>query len=541
MAGAARQPNRTNGVDVTSQFSVNGALLNTSAPVGADAMEEAPASPAVERARDYPWRDSGWLDRRLRDQPAVSPVAIYRIFPSAWRVDDRGQPLSWSALAKQLVPYAADLGFTHVELLGFDPELCTQTTARTVENKHLCAETGSTPGNTCAVTDHTFAEFVDQCHEGGLGVILDWPLLGQNERRVKEVEGRGVEDKEIEHSAIEDIRVNALEELLPRIASYLDVFHLDGLRLELHPQLEPAGTGDTGRRDKLVQTLQNLVHSLTERFPTVMVLLENGLIDLGLDLPSSKRLLTWNTVWCENILAYLSEEPDIRADRHQNLVQGLNQAFDGNFVLPLADGRSSQGLSSWLERMPGDRWQRFANLRACLGFMCAHPGKKLLGMGTEFAQGRGWRYDARLDWELFSDPCNSGVFRLVADLNRLYVTEPALHLRDWGKDGFAWVVGDDTENSVVAFLRYGDEGMAPLLAVVNFKPVVHHAYRLGVPAMGVWRELINSDSKFYGGSNVGNASGVRAENIPSHGYPASLNLTIPPLGTLLLRQGDWPA
>lgn len=503
---------------MTSQFSVNGALLNTSSQVGADAMDEAPASPPLEYARDYQWRDDAWLDRRLRDRPAVSPVAIYRIYPSAWRVDDHGEPLSWSALAKQLVPYAADLGFTHVELLGFNPEPCPQTTAPTVENKHSCAETGGTPGNTCAVTDHTFSEFVDQCHEGGLGVILDWPLLGQKESRI-----------------------NALAELLPLIASYVDVFHLDGLRLELHPQLDPAGSDDADRRETLVQTLQNLVLSLTERFPTVMVLLENGLIDLGLDLPSSKRLLTWNTVWCENLLAYLSEEPEIRAGHHQNLVQGLNHAFDGNFVLPLADGRSSQGLSSWLERMPGDRWQRFANLRACLGFMCAHPGKKMLGMGTEFAQGRGWRYDARLDWELFSDPCNSGVFRLVADLNRLYVTEPALHLRDWSNDGFAWVVGDDTENSVVAFLRYGDEGMAPLLAVVNFKPVVHHAYRLGVPAMGVWRELINSDSKFYGGSNVGNASGVRAENIPSHGYPASLNLTIPPLGTLLLRQGDWPA
>lgn len=468
---------------MTSQFLLKTPALSSGEPVPnhVNVLADDPVPPEDSPA-DYLWQDKVWMRRRAEEQSASSPMAIYRLFPAAWRLDEQGQPLKWRLLATQLVPYVADLGFTHVEL-------------KDVRKGEINQE---------------FAQFVDHCHEGGVGVILEWPPAGSEP-------GHDSEDP------------------LEQLARYVSSFHLDGLRLTANWSAGLAGTAPSA------EALQALLNTVSSRFPGVLLLSDPGPRAMGADERTAQHALAWNSTWSSNTLAYLSEPPDARHAHHEMLVSGLNHAFDEHYVLPLADDESGEGRNTWLGRMPGDEWQRFANLRAGLGFMWAHPGKKLLGMGTEFAQGRGWRQAGTLDWDLFANPYHMGVFRLVADLNRIYVTEPALHIRDRSPDSFAWVVGDDSRNSVIAFLRYGDEGMAPVLAIVNFTPTVLEEYRLGVPALGIWREILNSDSEFYGGSNVGNASGARAEQIRSHGFPASLCLTIPPLATLLLRQGDWPS
>jgi 1,4-alpha-glucan branching enzyme len=246
----------------------------------------------------------------------------------------------------------------------------------------------------------------------------------------------------------------------------------------------------------------------------------------------------WNMGWMHDTLLYMSRDPVHRRFHHDNLTFGLLYAFSENFILPLSHDEVVHGKRSLLGRMPGDRWQRFANLRAYLGFMWAHPGKKLLFMGGEFGQEREWNHDTSLDWHLLDDPAHRGLQRLVRDLNTAYRREGALHRRDSDPLGFRWVVVDDRDQSVFAFLRTGGDADPDILCVCNMTPVPRHDYRLGVPVAGLWREILNSDAAIYGGSNVGNDGLAIAEEVAMHGLPASLRLTLPPLATLLLRRGD---
>ena len=237
-------------------------------------------------------------------------------------------------------------------------------------------------------------------------------------------------------------------------------------------------------------------------------------------------------------LHYIEEQPIYRQYHHGEISFGLVYAFSEKFVLPISHDEVVYGKGSLLGKMPGDRWQKFANMRAYLGFMWTHPGKKLLFMGSEIAQEREWNHDHGLDWHLLDEPDHRGMQTLVGDLNRLYVANPALHARDCSPDGFRWVVLDDASQSVFAFLRDGGDGTQPALVVCNFTPVPRYGYRVGAPVGGVWREVLNTDASAYGGSNVGNAGEVPATDIPSHSLPASLLLTLPPLATIVLLAGS---
>lgn len=229
-----------------------------------------------------------------------------------------------------------------------------------------------------------------------------------------------------------------------------------------------------------------------------------------------------------------------RRYHHGELTCGLQYAFSEHYVLPLSHDEVVHGKGTLLSRMPGEERQKLAGLRAYLAFMWAHPGKKLIFMGAELGQLREWHHDRALDWCRLDEVGPRGLCRALADLNRIYVEDPALYSRDAEAEGFSWVIGDDSDNSVIAFLRHAEPGKAPLLVVCNFTPVAREHYRVGVPVMSAWREIFNSDSIFYAGNNQGNGSAVHAHPEPSHGYPASLLLTLPPLSTLYLRQGDWP-
>ncbi|MGH8161473.1 MAG: alpha amylase C-terminal domain-containing protein, partial [Gammaproteobacteria bacterium] len=246
----------------------------------------------------------------------------------------------------------------------------------------------------------------------------------------------------------------------------------------------------------------------------------------------------WNMGWMNDTLTYMREDPVHRRWHHHQMTFGLHYAFSENFILPLSHDEVVHGKGSLIGKMPGDDWQRFANLRAYYGFMWAHPGKKLLFMGSEFAQRREWNHDTSLDWHLLDELPHRGVHNLVRDLNRCYSERPALHRLDCEAAGFEWLVADDADQSVFAFLRRGEEGDPSVLVVSNFTPVPRHGYRIGVPRDGHWRELMNTDAAVYGGSNLGNAGGVETEAVAAHGQAHSLSLTLPPLATLFFIQEE---
>jgi 1,4-alpha-glucan branching enzyme len=249
----------------------------------------------------------------------------------------------------------------------------------------------------------------------------------------------------------------------------------------------------------------------------------------------------WNMGWMHDTLRFIGKDPIHRRHHHHDLTFGLLYAFSENFVLPLSHDEVVHGKGSLLDRMPGDRWQRFANLRAYFGFMWGHPGKKLLFMGGEFGQEREWNHDRSLDWHLLEDPLHRGVQSLIRDLNRVYRESPALYRRDAEPSGFQWLVADDADNSVIAWARRGEDPEEAVVVISNFTPVPRSAYRLGVPLPGFYREVLNTDAALYGGSNMGNLGGLRASETGSHGQPCSIELTLPPLATVFLHRSADPA
>jgi 1,4-alpha-glucan branching enzyme len=295
-----------------------------------------------------------------------------------------------------------------------------------------------------------------------------------------------------------------------------------------------------GGRENLeaIGFLRHLNAVVAERCPGAIMIAEESTAWPGVSRPIASGGLgfayKWNMGWMHDTLNYMTKDPVHRRYHHNDMTFGLLYAFTENFILPLSHDEVVYGKSSLIGKMPGDRWQRFANLRAYLAFMWGHPGKKLLFMGGEFAQEREWDHDSELDWRSLDDPPHAGVQRAVRDLNRLYAAEPALHQRDCRSDGFQWTVGDDRTNSVFSFLRYANDG-PPMLVVCNMTPVPRHHYRIGVPLAGPWREIFNSDSDFYGGSNVGNSGLVAAAAPPAHGQAQSIELILPPLATIYLR------
>jgi 1,4-alpha-glucan branching enzyme len=341
--------------------------------------------------------------------------------------------------------------------------------------------------------------------------------------------------------------------LIGSALSWIDRFHIDGLRIDAVASMlyrdYSRGEGEWvpnhhGGRENLeaIGLLRELNRLVCERHPGVLVIAEESTAWPGVTARLQDGGLgfsyKWNMGWMHDTLRYMRRSPVHRRFHHHDLTFGMTYAYAERFILALSHDEVVHGKGSLLQRMPGDHWQRFANLRAYFGFMWAHPGKKLLFMGGELATWSEWDHDGQLDWRLREEPLHEGVRRLVTDLNRILVNEPALHQEDDHPRGFAWVVADDELQSVYGFVRYGGEGAPPLLAVSNFTPEPRHGYRVGVPEAGRWRELCNTDSEFYGGSNTGNGGVVATLPQPSHGYAQSLLLTLPPLATVILRAED---
>jgi 1,4-alpha-glucan branching enzyme len=522
----------------------------------ARATEPPPATASiVVDPTPHVWRDEAWMQQRGRRHATDAPITTYEMHAASWFHPD-GRIPTWDELAERLVPYVSEMGFTHVELMP-------------VTEHPFGGSWGYQPLGLFAPSarfgpPEGFARFVDACHRANVGVIVDWVpahfptdahgMAWFDGTSLYEHQDRREGFHQDWNTYIYNMGRREVQGFL--IASglfWLEHFHVDGLRVDAvasmlyrdYSRKEGEWIPNVyGGRENLeaIGFLRHFNAVVGERCAGAMTIAEESTAWPGVSRPISEGGLgfsyKWNMGWMHDTLRYMEEDPVNRSWHHNDMTFGLLYAFAENFVLPLSHDEVVYGKHSLIGKMPGDNWQRFANLRAYFGFMWGHPGKKLLFMGGEIAQETEWSHDGELDWAALGDPLRLGVQRLVRDLNRRYAGEPALYQRDTVSTGFRWVVGDDRYNSVFAFLRYGDEAASPVLVVCNMTPVPRPGYRIGVPRPGIWREMLNTDSAFYGGSDVGNGGAVQTVRVHSHGEAQSLELTLPPLATLYLRLGD---
>ena len=503
------------------------------------------------------WQDADWMHARGQHQRTDAALSIYELHVGSWQceVDDVGdvsRQYGWRELAERLIPYVQQLGFTHIELMpimehpfggswGYQP----------LSQFAPSARYGS---------PEDFGAFVNACHVAGIGVILDWvPAHFPNDTHgLAQFDGTALyeyaDPREGFHQDWNTLiynlgRTEVHGFMLASALHWLKHYHVDGLRVDAVASMlyrdysRKAGEwvpNIHGGRENLeaIDFLRHLNDVVALEVPGALVIAEESTAWPGVTQGTEQGGLgfsyKWNMGWMHDSLHYIQQDPVYRAHHHNELSFGLVYAWHEHFILPISHDEVVHGKHSLIDKMPGDRWQKFANLRAYLSFMWAHPGKKLLFMGCEFGQWREWNHDQQLDWYLLQYPEHRGVQKLVSDLNQLYREEPALHEQDDVPQGFQWLIGDDATNSVFAWLRWSKAGK-PVLVVANFTPVPREAYRVGVPEAGTWHEIINSDAGVYSGSNYGNGGGVSTDPQPSHGQEVSLALNLPPLGVLILR------
>jgi 1,4-alpha-glucan branching enzyme len=520
-------------------------------PVAQQAETPPATASVIPDATPLQWTDDTWLAQRAGRQSVGAPISIYELHAQSWMHAD-GHPLDWHGLVDKLIPYAIDMGFTHIELLPI--------MAHPFGGSWGYQPLGQFAPIATLGTPQALGYFIDRCHAAGLGVILDWvpAHFPTDAHGLAQFDGTALyehaDPREGFHrdwnTLIYNLGRNEVRGFLIASALFwLEHYHADALRVDAVASMlyrdysrEPGEWVPNihGGRENLeaVAFLQELSGIVAERCPGTMLIAEESTAWPGVTAPPSHGGLgfafKWNMGWMHDTLHYVMQDPIYRRYDHDSMTFGLIYAYSEKFVLPLSHDEVVHGKGSLYGRMPGDDWQKFANLRAYFGFMWGHPGKKLLFMGGEFAQRHEWNHDQSLDWHLLDMPRHRGIQLLVRDLNRFYGTEPALHALDHKPEGFRWIIGDDRAQSVFAFLRLAEDG-APVLVVSNFTPVPRNGYRVGVPIGGTWREIINSDAADYGGSGIGNSGAVDADAVPAHGEPASLLLTLPPLATIMLR------
>ena len=503
------------------------------------------------------WQDQDWMQARGQLQRPDAPLSIYELHVGSWQceVDEVGEvarQYTWHELAQRLIPYVREMGFTHIELMpimehpfggswGYQP----------LSQFAPSARYGS---------PDDFGAFVNACHVAGIGVILDWvpAHFPNDEHGLAQFDGTALYEyaNPLEgfhkdwNTLIYNLgRTEVHGFMLASALHWLKDFHIDGLRVDAVASMlyrdysrQPGEwiPNRHGGRENLeaIDFLRHLNDVVALEAPGALMIAEESTAWPGVSQRTDEGGLgfsyKWNMGWMHDSLHYIQQDPVYRAHHHNELSFGLVYAWTERFILPISHDEVVHGKHSLIDKMPGDRWQKFANLRAYLSFMWTHPGKKLLFMGCEFGQWREWNHDQQLDWYLLQYPEHQGVQKLVGDLNRLYRDCPALHDQDDVAQGFQWLIGDDATNSVYAWLRWSKDGQ-PLLVVANFTPVPRQGYRIGVRFAGTWQEVLNSDADTYAGSNYGNGGGVGTEPLPSHGQTHSLALNLPPLGVLILK------
>ncbi|HLH14195.1 MAG TPA: 1,4-alpha-glucan branching protein GlgB [Solirubrobacteraceae bacterium] len=513
--------------------------------------ETPPDTASIVAVSHHRWGDEQWLRRREEAAHLREPISIYEVHLGSWRRTHQGEALAPRELAAELGAYVRDLGFTHVELLPIMAHPFTGSWGYQVTSYYAPTPRLGSPDET--------RELIDHLHQQGIGVILDWvpAHFPRDDWALARFDGTALyEHQDPRRGAHPDwgtlvfnlARNEVRNFLLANALFWLREYHADGLRVDAVASMlyrdysrregEWVPNEFGGREDlDAVAFLKELNELIYARVPGVLSVAEESTAWPGVSRPTYLGGLgfgfKWNMGWMHDTLEYFTKDPVYRRYSHHQLTFSLMYAFSENFVLPLSHDEVVHGKRSLLQKMPGDRWQQFANLRALYAYMWAHPGKKLLFMGQEFAQEHEWSHERSLDWHLLEQGDHAGMQALVRDLNRVYREQPALWERDSEAEGFWWLEPNDADANVLAFARADCAGRA-LVCVCSFSPVVREGYRVGVPHGGVWREALNTDASAYGGANVGNGGRVHAEPVPWHGQSHSLALTLPPLGVLWL-------
>lgn len=503
----------------------------------------------------HSWGDKTWMQQRAERNWLESPISVYEVHLGSWKrvPEDQDRWLTYRELADQLVPYVKDLGYTHIELLPvmehpFDGSWGYQTLGYFAATSRYGSPTD-------------FMEFVDRCHQAGIGVILDWTPahFPRDTHGLAQFDGTALyEHADPRQGAHPDWgtlvynygRNEVQNFLISNALFWLDKYHIDGLRVDAVASMlyldYSRKDGEWipnkyGGRENLdaIDFFRRMNEVAHQRFPGILTIAEESTSWPSVSRPTYLGgmgfSLKWNMGWMNDTLKYFSSDPIYRKYEHNKLTFSLLYAFTENFMLPFSHDEVVHGKNSLLHKMPGDMWQQFANLRLLLAYQYGHPGKNLLFMGEEFGQRNEWSEARSLDWHLLQYDSHRGIQRLVSDLNRLAAAQPALHEVDFDWRGFEWIDANDGDNSVLSFLRRGKNPEELVVVLINGTPVVREHYRVGVPEPGFYEEILNTDSAQYGGSNVGNLGGVNAESIANNGRPHSLGLRLPPLAALFLK------
>jgi 1,4-alpha-glucan branching enzyme len=523
--------------------------------------ERPPATASVVYDSRYEWGDQGWMAARARRNPLSQPMSVYEVHIGSWRPG-----LGYTELADQLTAYVTQLGFTHVEFLPVAEHPYGGSWGYQVTSYYAPTARFGTPDE--------FRGLVDRLHQAGIGVIVDWvpAHFPRDDWALARFDGTPLyehpDPRRGEHpdwgTLIFDFGRPEVRNFLVANAIYwLEEFHVDGLRVDAvasmlyldYSRRDGEWTPNArGGRENLdaVSFLQEANATCYKRVPGIMMIAEESTAWPGVtkpvDLDGLGFGLKWNLGWMHDTLSYLSTDPVFRHYHQNEITFSMVYSFSENFVLPLSHDEVVHGKGSLVRKMPGDRWRQFAGLRGLLAYQWAHPGKQLLFMGSEFGQEAEWSEQAGLDWQALSDSIHPGGFhggvqRLVRDLNQVYREQPALWRRDFSPDGFGWIDAADADGNVLAFLRFPGEGAARggarfVACLANFSGDPHRDYRIGLPAAGRWREVVNTDAAEYGGSGVGNLGAIEALDAPWGGFPASATVSLPPLGVLWLARED---
>ena len=526
-------------------------------PVGFGAQHPPQTASIVRDIAGYGWHDAAWMAERSERNRREAPISVYEVHLGSWKRiwDQNGRPLSYREAAADLVAYARDMGFTHLELMP-------------VSEFPFDGSWGYQPVGMYAPTirfgpAHEFRDLVDAAHEAGLGIILDWVPghFPTDAHGLGQFDGTHLyehaDPKEGFHQDWNTLiynygRAEVANFLTANALYWLDEYHVDGLRVDAVASMlyrdysrkdgEWIPNKDGGRENyEAIALFKRMNIAAYGKYPGIMTIAEESTsfprVSSPVDAGGLGFGFKWNMGWMNDTLDYITREPIHRKYHHHQMTFGIHYAFSENFVLPISHDEVVHGKGSMLAKMPGNDWEKFANLRAYYGFMWGHPGKKLLFMGCEFAQPEEWNHDSQINWDAAEQPAHKGIQSLVRDLNALYRSTPALHVRDCDPAGFDWIDSTDADQSTLSFIRRGQEGDAPCVVLCNFTPVERTGFRIGVPNAGHWREMLNTDASVYGGANRGNLGGVDAVEEPYQGQPASMAVTLPPLATLIFQLG----
>ena len=530
-------------------------VILTKADPFAFRFEQRPKTAAVVHDLDrYVWKDEKWMTEREKSSPLEKPMAVYEVHLGSWkrREDEDNRWLTYREAEEELVPYVKTMGYDYIELLPVSEHPFDGSWGYQVTGYYAVTSRFGTP--------EEFMSFVDRCHQEGIGVILDWvpAHFPKDSYALEYFDGTHLYEHEDPRQGVHrdwDTLIfnygrNEVKNFLVANALFwLDKYHIDGLRVDAVASMlyldYSRNEGDWvpnkyGGRENLdaIDFIKNLNTKIYEHFPGVITIAEESTAWPGVTLPVHLGglgfMFKWNMGWMHDMLTFISKDPVHRRYHMENLTFALLYAFHENFILPLSHDEVVHGKASLLSKMPGDDWQKFANLRLLLGYMYGEPGKKMLFMGSELGQWKEWDHDQSLEWHLLQYENHQKIQDYVRELNRIYHAEPAMHEIDFSVEGFEWIDFRDSDSSVISFIRR-DKNNKILLFVFNFTPVPKEDYRIGVPSEGFYREILNSDSVNFGGSNTGLGGGVFSEKKQCHGRPFSVNLIIPPLGLLILK------